>query len=143
MHSAFAACLGLISATTLVLAAPANAEGEPDHAKHDHGTIRITAKRIHPNTATLSGDDAIVWMNYSEHVAFVSFDAEVAKHMTCVGPSNFSFENGRVRSGPLRGNEFASVCSLEKGSYPYKVTLLDVGFSTGPPRVLDGKLIIE
>ena len=51
-------------------------------------------------------------------------------------------EGDRLVSTPLRGNEFASVCSFKPGRYRYQVRQVDVALGAGT-RDYDGTLIVE
>ncbi len=48
-----------------------------------------------------------------------------------------------LRSEPMRGNEFASVCRFKPGVYEYRVRIFQVPLTGGSTEVLRGKLVVE
>jgi hypothetical protein len=129
--------LGLLSATAL-------AETE-DHVSKEHRFVRITSSSLHPKTQKVGADEAFGWVNYSSKLAVVSFDAEVARRMTCTSRGNFSVQGDRLESGPIQGRQFAALCHLSPGSYEYRVSLRSgaggSGVNTG--RDLKGTIVVE
>ena len=96
---------------------------EPDHAEHNHRVARILETRIHPKTIEIHSTDALGWVNYSSKRARISFDAEVAKSMTCRSKGTFHLDGPRLTSNDIQATQFASLCRLAPGEYEYRVEL--------------------
>lgn len=129
----------------LLAPAPAAAEeADSDHAEHRHQLIRIFEGRVRPEVQTIDTDDALGWLNYTSRIARVSFDAEVAKHMTCTSPSGFHLDGPRLVSRDIQSTQFATLCSLAPGEYAYVVTLHSgIGTERGPDREIAGKIVVS
>jgi len=135
---------GLAGALALALAAPALAEDPSDHADHEHQLIRIFEGRVRPAVQVIRGDDALGWLNYTAKIARISFDKEVAKHLTCTSPGSFHLDGERLVSGDIQATQFATLCNLAPGEYEYRVTLRSgIGSGGGGEKVLDGKILVE
>ncbi len=109
--------LALIFGPSLALGA------EPDHAEHDHRMARILETRVSPKVIEIHSADAIGWVNYSNQRARISFDAEVAKNLTCRSKGTFHLDGPRLSSNDIQASQFASLCSLAPGEYEYRVEL--------------------
>ncbi len=119
---------------------------EPDHADHDHRVARILEARVSPKTIEIHSTDAIGWLNYSSRRARISFDAEVAKSMTCKSISTFRLDGPRLTSSDIQATQFASLCSLAPGEYEYRVELRSgIGGSSGgiPGKSFTGKIAVS
>ncbi len=131
--------LALIFGPSLALGA------EPDHAEHDHRMARILEIRVHPKVIEIHSTDAIGWLNYSSKRARISFDAEVAKNLTCRSKWTFHLDGPRLGSNDIQASQFASLCSLAPGEYEYRVELRSGigadGSSLG--KSFTGKIIVS
>ncbi len=96
---------------------------EPDHAEHDHRMARILETRVHPKVIEIHSADTLGWLNYSSRRARISFDAEVAKNLTCRSKGTFHLDGPRLSSNDIQARQFASLCSLAPGEYDYRVEL--------------------
>ncbi len=137
--------LFLVLALALIATPAMAAAAEPDHATHEHRLVRILSRSLHPEVHKIDSSAAIGWLNYSDSIAKISFDAEVAKKMVCRSPNGFRVTGDRLESPQIRASQFATVCSLEKGEYAYRVELV-AGQGAGPaapPRIIAGTLIVE
>jgi hypothetical protein len=135
---------GLAGALALALAAPALAEEESDHADHEHQFVKIFEGRVRPGTLVMRSDDAIGWLNYTARIAQISFDKEVARHLTCHSQGSFHIDGDRLVSGDIQSTQFATLCNLAPGEYEYRVTLRSgIGSSQGGEKQLAGKLLVE
>lgn len=127
------------------LALVGSAQAEVDHFDHDHRLIKIGNGSVRPSVATIGADDAVGWLNYSDKIARISFAADVAAKMVCKSPSGFRVTGDRLESPDIQARQFATVCSLAKGKYRYRVDLnngLGSG-SGGPGRSFEGELVVE
>ena len=134
----------LVAALALAVAAPGTAEEEVDHADHEHQFVRIFEGRVRPGTLVMHSDDAIGWLNYTARIAQVSFDREVAKHLTCHSQGSFHLDGERLVSGDIQATQFATLCNLAPGEYEYRVTLRSgAGTTRGGEKVLEGRIRVE
>jgi hypothetical protein len=135
---------GLTGALALALAAPALAEEVSDHADHEHQFVKIFEGRVRPGTLVMRSDDAIGWLNYTAKIATISFDKEVAKHLTCTTRGSFHLDGERLVSGDIQSTQFATLCNLAPGEYDYRVTLRSgLGTIQGGEKYLEGKILVE
>lgn len=125
--------------------APLSAFAQSDHGDHDHGVARILETRVKPEVIEIHSDDAISWLNYSSQRARVSFDAEVAKSLTCTSKGSFHLDGARLTSKDIQATQFASLCNLAPGEYEYRVDLSPgVGGSGGasPSKSFTGRIVV-
>lgn len=124
---------------------PARAGSDTDHIDHEHRFVRIGAASIHPEVSRLAVEDAAGWVNYSSKIARVSFDAEVAKKLTCSSPSGFHLTGDRLESRGIQSMQFASLCRFAPGEYAYRVELFSGvgGAGRGYDRVIQGRLVVQ
>jgi hypothetical protein len=123
---------------------PVFAEEGSDHADHEHVFIKIFEARVRPATQVIRSDDAIGWLNYTAKIALISFDKEVARHLTCTSRGSFHLDGERLVSGDIQSTQFATLCSLAPGEYDYRVTLRSgIGSSLGGEKYVDGKILVE
>lgn len=135
---------GLAGALALALAAPALAEKESDHADHEHQFVRIFEGRVRPERLVIRSDDAIGWLNYTSRIAQISFDKEVARHLTCTSQGSFRLDGERLVSGDIQSTQFATLCNLAPGEYEYRATLRSgIGSGQGGEKQLDGRILVE
>lgn len=127
----------------LVPAGVALAAGGHDHEDRQHRTIQITREGLKPDPLTISTEDAVIWVNYQEDLAQVSFPGQVAASLICEAPSNFRLSGGSLLSEPLRANEFASTCRFKPGTYEYQVRTFQVPISGGAGEVVKGKIVVQ
>jgi hypothetical protein len=130
----------------VLAASPAGAaDDEPDHADHSHTFIRITNAGLYPSEQALDKGEAFGWVNYSTKIAKVSFPAETAKKMTCTTRGSFRVNGDRLESGDIQATQFATLCNLAPGEYPYRVELRSGSGTSGeaPPVARDGKIIVK
>ncbi len=117
---------------------------EWDHDELEHQYVRITDAGLRPETSTLAATEAVGWLNYSRMVARVSFPADVAKKMICTSDGGFRSIGERIVSPDIQATQFASLCRLQPGTYPYEVTLAPgIGSSSRPPRTFEGRLLVR
>ena len=119
---------------------------EPDHAEHDHRMARILETRVHPKVVEIHSADAIGWLNYSSKRARISFDAEVAKNLTCRSKGTFHLDGPRLSSNDIQASQFASLCSLAPGEYEYRVELrsgIGGAGGSGFGKSFKGKIIVS
>ena len=113
----------------------------------DHKLVRIGATSLHPETLTISRDDAFGWLNYGDQIATVSFPAEVGAKMLCREKTNFRLTGDRIESGDIQARGFVSLCALAPGECTYEVTMRSgIGASTGSGgagRTLEGKIVVR
>ena len=140
-------CFVLGTLLGLLLANPAVSadEAAPDHLDRPHTFVRITEGSLHPAIQTIGASDAFGWINYSSRIARVSFDADVAKKLTCSSRGSFRLTGSRLESGDIQAQQFASLCSLAPGEYRYRVELrAGTGAGGGaPPEAREGTLIVK
>ena len=119
---------------------------DPDHAEHLHRVAKILETRVHPKTIDMHPTEAISWLNYSNKRARISFDAEVAKKMTCRSGGTFHLEGPRLVTNDIQATQFASLCSLAPGEYEYRVELrAGIGASGGAGlgKSFTGKIVVS
>jgi hypothetical protein len=119
----------------LLAAALGRADAAPDHAELDHVYVRITDAGLRPPAQVLAANQAVGFLNSSSAVVRVSFAASVARQIKCRSASSFQVEGERLASARIQGLQFASLCSLAPGSYPYRVELQQ-GAGTGGEQLL-------
>lgn len=115
----------LAGALALVTTSPASAQekGDPDHAKAKTVFVTILQSSLHPEVQKIPASDAFGWLNYSDKIARVSFDKDVAKHLTCKSQGSFRLTGDRLESGDIQSQQFATLCNLAPGEYAYRVDL--------------------
>jgi plastocyanin len=131
-------------AAAFSLATAATAE-DADHVDHDHRLVRIGSVSLHPATLEVGPGEAFGWLNYSDQIASVSFPASVGAKLLCKQKTSFRLSGDRLVSGDIQARQFASLCSLAPGEYPYQV-MLRAGFGgsgAGPGRTLSGALRVR
>ena len=125
----------LFHAVALVLATASlavAAETTAEHERENVQTITLDTADLRPETLTMSKDDRISFVNSSTqpfHVTFVE-PKDIAQHIRCglVRPNDktqpsapwalFVWRDGRLEADIPPG-QFASVCSLEPGTYAF------------------------
>lgn len=139
--------LALSGAFLLVASDPARAD-EPavsDHTNKDHVFVTILSLKVRPEVQPLKAGEAVGWINYTDKIARVYFDKDVAKKMTCTSKGSFRVNGDRLESTDIQAQQFASLCSLAPGEYSYNVELRaglgSGGGSVGSP--ISGKLVVE
>lgn len=145
--------IGLLS--SVVVPTPSVAEDDEathgsavhwDHDEEEHQFIRITESGLRPDVQRISPEMALGWLNYSSHIARVSFDEEVSKHLVCrtSGAGAFQVTEKRLISPKIQSSQFASLCSLARGTYSYEVeTFSGIGTGGGRSQTYPGKIIVE
>src|SRR5258705_5819838 len=119
----------------MLAAAPALAEHEGPEA-HSHGatkTITLDGQDVRPATTEMSHGDVISFVNYSTNPVQVTFiePKDLEKHIHCglvrdpkdkgTPPAPwalFTWTDGKL-VGNVPPGQFASVCSLDPGSYAF------------------------
>lgn len=135
--------LALGFALASLIGAGAVYANESDHEDRTHRTVRITRHGLEPATLKLTPKDAVIFVNYSDELVQVAFEPEVAQSLVCEGPSNFTLTDKALYSAPLRGNEFASACRFQPGTYEYTVRIIEVPQRGGATEELKGKIVVE
>ena len=140
-----AICLALLSGALGIGGAPsAAAEEGTDHAQGEHRIVGVTHRALHPEVQLISEAHTFGWLNYTRNVIRVSFDAGVAQKLFCESRSTFRLVGDRLRSGNIATDDFATLCRLAPGEYPYRVELIPNGPRIERPgTILHGKLISE
>jgi hypothetical protein len=122
---------------------PAAAAERSDHADHRHQLVRIFEGRVRPDVQRIQSDDALGWLNYTSRIARVSFDAEVAKKLTCTSPGSFHVDGDRLVSGDIQATQFVTLCNLAPGEYEYQVTLRSgIGTTQSAEKVIVGRIVV-
>ena len=140
---------------------PARAEHEsPDaHAKATTQTVTLDGNDIRPSSFTMDHSDVISFVNYSTHPVEVTFTepSDLEKRIRCglvhgtekSAPSApwalFSWQRGTL-VGNVPPGRFASVCSLEPGTYAFTATIIgrnSPGSPTGSVLPAKGQLIVK
>jgi plastocyanin len=133
--------------TVLLLASvPARAqETNPELGDTPHVYVTILQGKLKPDVQKLTPGDAVGWLNYTDKIARISFDKEVAKRMVCKKEGSFKLNGDRLESSNIQAQQFATLCVLSKGEYTYKVDLFSGAGSGGGnvPTTREGKLIVE
>jgi hypothetical protein len=122
-------------------AARVSAEGEPveAHTQHPMKTIVLDDERIVPSRLTMAAADSLVFENHSVHPMRVSFTSPdgLAERIRCglvkstpKEPDRapwllFAWDDGKLVA-TIPPGRFASVCSLQKGSYVFLVAAVGV-----------------
>ncbi len=135
----------LAAALCFVAPAAVRAQEPADLGEAHHVFVTILQGRLKPETQTLKAGDAVGWLNYSDKIARVSFDKEVAKQMVCKKEGSFRLNGDRLESTNIQAQQFATLCVLSKGTYEYKVDLF-TGAGTGAgivPTTRTGKIVVE
>ena len=135
--------LAALFALAIGWATTAAGDKDHSHAGHTHHPIYLDQGKLFPATATVSSNDVVAWANYGDRYATIVFDGDVAKNLLCTRPSNFRLVNGKLESAPIRGHEFASVCSFKPGTYHYTVRLFDIAPNPAKDADLRGTLVVE
>jgi hypothetical protein len=135
------------AAFVLALSGVASAQGnaDPDHAGSRTIFVTILQNRIRPEVQTVPAGHAFGWLNYSDEIARVSFDKDVAKHLTCKSQGSFRLTGDRLESGDIQAQQFATLCNLAPGEYTYRVDLRP-GVGTGSGDVgqsRTGRLVVQ
>jgi plastocyanin len=114
------------------------------HADSSHRFVRITSGGLQPATLHLSPGERIGWVNYSSHIARVSFEREVARQLVCTEEGSFRMTGARLESKGIQATQFASLCELAPGSYVYRVDLhAGAGSGAGQQRSLEGRVVVH
>lgn len=150
MRSSISRLAALTSALVLVAAAPAGAQDLPvaDHAQRDHVFVTILPLKVRPEVQRIRSSDAVGWLNYTNRIARVYFAKDVAKRMTCTSKGTFRINGDRLESENIQAQQFASLCSLAPGDYPYTVELrtgvgAGGGGEGGVTTTLEGRIVSE
>lgn len=123
------------TAFTLVLAAASVAVGAETAMQHEHAgtaTITLDTADLRPETLTMNHDERIQFVNSSTHPYHITFidPPDLAQRIRCglirsdtktrpAAPwALFIWQNGRLVADVPPG-QFASVCSLEPGTYAF------------------------
>ena len=136
-------------------AAPALAEHEAAdaHAKGTTQTIILDGTDVRPSTTTMSHTDVISFLNYSTHPVQVTFTepADLEKKIRCglvhgkekgapAAPwALFTWQDGKL-VGNVPPGRFASVCSLEPGTYTFVATIVGHGSRSEVPK---GQIVVK
>jgi hypothetical protein len=127
------------------IAARADAHDEDDHAHAPTVFVSIQQGHVRPEEQKITAGEAFGWRNYTSKIARVSFDKDVAKHLTCKSQGTFRLAGDRLESGDIQAQQFATLCSLAPGAYDYKVELRSgIGGGGGDTgKVFTGRIIVE
>jgi len=135
--------LALGFAVASLVGADAVYADESDHEDRAHRTIRIAQHGLEPAKLTITPQEAVIFVNYTDELVRVAFAPEVAQSLVCEGPSNFVLTDEALYSTPLRGNEFASACRFKSGTYEYEVRIIEVPQRGGAAEVVKGTIVVE
>jgi plastocyanin len=132
-------------------------EGPGEHAKHETHTITLDGLDVRPGTVTMDHGDVVGFENYSTHPIQVTFtDPDLQSKIRCGlvhakagGPSEpwsvFTWKAGKL-TGNVPPGRFASVCSLEPGTYSYTATIIGGrAYGGGTPGTLEpkGQIVVK
>jgi len=117
---------------------------DPSAQRNTHKVVLITADSLNPAKVELAQGQLIAWISYSPSESTVVFERSVAKSMICHSRVNFFFDEGELRSVPIRTGEFASFCQLKPGNYRYKVLRSNTSDTdrADASETLEGEIII-
>jgi plastocyanin len=150
----------IVFALLIAAGMPARAEheGPGEHAKHATHTITLDGIDVRPSAVTMDHGDVVGFENYSTHPVQVTFTdpADLQSkircglvHGTAGAPpepwSVFTWKNGKL-TGNIPPGRFASVCSLEPGTYSYTATIISSGArGGGTPGTLEpkGQIVVK
>jgi hypothetical protein len=107
------------------------------HAKATTRTVTLDGTDIRPSTTTMDHADVVSFVNYSTHPVRVTFTepSDLEKKIRCGlvhgkakgAPSApwaiFTWEGGRL-VGNVPPGQFASVCSLDPGTYAFTTEII-------------------
>ena len=101
--------------------------------------IQINQFKVHPAVATVPAEgNSIVWTNFSDLLAAVSFPASVADAFTCSEVRPDFVVNGPVMESIsiVGGREdLVTPCPLKPGTYEYQVNLFNSGGNRYNPQL--------
>ncbi len=139
------AALFAFTSVLLLASIPARAQEPTELGDAPHVYVTILQGRLKPEVQKLTPGDAVGWLNYTDKIARISFDKEVAKRMICRKEGSFKLTGDRLESSNIQAQQFATLCVLSKGEYTYKVDLFaGAGGGAGNvPTTREGKLIVE
>ncbi len=144
MRSSLRIAAYVFLATFAALASGAAEDAETDHSERVTEFVRIVNASLRPEQLRIQAGDAFGWLNYSNRIARVSFDKSVAKALTCRSPGTFRVTGERLESGDIQSQQFASLCDLAPGTYPYRVELrTGAGSGGGLAATLEGTIVVE
>jgi hypothetical protein len=123
----------LLSLDTPALLAAEEQPGE--HAKHDTHTITLDGNDVRPAQTSMDHGETLAFANFSSHPVRVTFTEPAQlkdkvrcglvhsdqKHVPSPAWALFSWQNDKLMATVPPG-QFASVCSLEPGSYTFTAT---------------------
>jgi plastocyanin len=111
-------------------------EGAGEHAKHETHTITLDGIDVRPSAVTMDHGDVVGFENYSTNPVQVTFTdpADLQSKIRCGlvhakagGPdepwSLFTWKDGKL-TADIPPGRFASVCTLEPGTYSYTATIV-------------------
>ena len=128
-------------------------EGLGAHSKHNIQTITLDGDDVRPSQASLDHGDVLAFANYSARPVRVIFTEPAdlkdkvrcgllpgkEKHAPSAPWALFTWENDKL-SATVPPGQFASVCSLEPGSYTFTATSIETAAAQGGPGArLPGK----
>src|SRR5262249_32956295 len=116
----------------------AEMEGPADHAKHTSRTVALDGNDVRPSQTRMEHNDVLTFVNYSTHPVRITFTepADLQHRIRCSairGAENAAggapwaglwWRNAKGTATVPPG-EFASVCSLEHGTYDFTVAPVD------------------
>jgi hypothetical protein len=137
----------------------ADHEAADAHAQATTQTITLDGNDVRPSNATMSHTDVLSFVNYSTHPVQVRFTepADLEKKIRCglihekgsAAPSAawalFAWQDGAL-VGDVPPGRFASVCSLEPGTYGFTVTIVghnSRGDARGTVLPAKGQLVVK
>ncbi len=135
--------VGMLSGVAAVSAA--EEVGEADHVDTPHEFVRIHQLSVRPEELRIDSGEAFGWLNYSNAIARVSFDKEVAKQLLCKTRGSFRLVGDRLESGDIQAQQFATLCTLAPGQYTYRVELREGAGGDGvvPARSFEGRIVVQ
>lgn len=154
------ACVRLALLAGVLSAEPSLAASEPieAHTQYPLKTIVLDAARLTPSEVTAAVGDALVFENHSVRPVRVTFVApdDAADHVRCGlvrhGAGEpvrapwllFAREQGKL-TATIPPGRFASVCSLQKGTYGYVVVAVEAAPPGGSTAVSPeaGRIVVQ
>src|SRR5262245_6443525 len=147
----------LLSLETSALLAAQEQPGE--HAKHDTRTITLDGNDVRPSQTNMDHGELLAFANFSSHPVRVTFTEPVQlkdkircglihggqKHVPSPAWALFSWQDDKLIATVPPG-QFASVCSLEPGSYAFTATRISSaapGSVPGQELPAKGQIVVK
>lgn len=136
-------CLVMLSMPNSVVQ---GADVTPDMEYKGTEIINITSDEPMLRTREVAPGTTVIWLNSGRRIMELRFtDKQVVT--ACGAPTNFYVnEAGAYASNKILPDATASLCFIQKGEYPYKLTFRSLrGFGPGGSvlKEFEGKVVVE